>query len=91
MAHQITLTDDEYAALAAASTRIGASIEELVHQAIAARFPTPGPIKQIGSYFYPTGEPDTAEDEAEEEELARILGPEEPWLSDMVIEDRGPR
>ncbi len=91
MAHQITLSDDEYAALAAASTRTGASIEELVHQAIAARFPTPGPVKQIGSYSYPTGEPLTPEELAEMERLAQEIGPDRPWASEMVIEDRGPR
>jgi hypothetical protein len=39
----------------------------------------------------PTGEPDSPEDEAEDEELARLFGPERPWLSDIIIEDRGPR
>ena len=88
MTNQVTLTDDDYAALVAASARTGEPIEALVHEAIADHFQ---PLKQIGSYQYPTGEPDTSEDEAEDEELAQLLGPEKPWLSDMVIEDRGPR
>lgn len=91
MAHQITLSDDEYAALVAASTRTGASIEELVHQALAARFPASGPVKQIGSYSYPTGAPLTPEEREEMKRLAQELGSGRPWLSEMVIEDRGPR
>lgn len=88
MAHQITLTDDEYAALSAAAARTGASIEELVHQAIADTFPIP---RQIGSYQYPTGEPITDEEEEEMERLAQEIGSEHPWASEIVIEDRGPR
>ncbi len=91
MAHQITLTDDDYAALSAAAARTGASIEELVHQAIAERLSAIESPRQIGSYQYPTGEPDTPEEEVEDEELAQLIGPEKPWLSEMAIEDRGPR
>jgi hypothetical protein len=39
----------------------------------------------------PTGEPDTPEEEAELERLAQVIGSEHPWLSEMIIEDRGPR
>jgi hypothetical protein len=91
MAYQITLTDEDYAALAAASARAGMPIENLVHQMIAERFLSQEPAKQVGSYQRPTGEADTPEEEAEDEELARLVGPEKPWLSEMVIEDRGPR
>ncbi|HST89164.1 MAG TPA: hypothetical protein VLJ14_12370 [Ktedonobacterales bacterium] len=91
MAHQITLSDDEYAVLAAASSRTGASIEELVHQALAQRFPTPDSVKQSGSYSYPTGKPLTPEELAEMERLAQEIGPDRPWASEMAIEDRGPR
>jgi ribbon-helix-helix CopG family protein len=91
MAHQITLTDEDYAKLAAAAARTGSSVAELLHQAIAERFSSQRPAKQTGSYQYPTGEPDTPEEEAEDEELARLVGPGKPWLSEMVIEDRGPR
>src|SRR5262245_13300056 len=88
MTHQITLTEDEYAVLAAAAARTGASIEELVHQVILDQFPLP---QQIGSYQYPTGEPITAEEEDELERLAQEIGPDKPWASEIVIEDRGPR
>lgn len=88
MAHSITLTDEDYAALATAAARTGIAIEELVHQAIAERFPLP---EQIGSYRYPTGEPITDEEEEEMERLAQKIGSEHPWASEIVIEDRGPR
>ncbi len=91
MAHQVPVTDQDYAALAHISAATGASIDELVHRAIAERYAPNGSRQQVGSYEYPTGGADTPEDEAEDEELADLLGPEKPWLSDMVIEDRGPR
>jgi hypothetical protein len=91
MAHQITLTDEDYAALAAASARVGTPMEQLLHQLITERFFPPAQAKQVGSYQYPTGEADTPAEEAEDEELARLVGPGKPWLSEMVIEDRGPR
>jgi hypothetical protein len=91
VAYQITLTDEDYTALAAAATRTGDSIEELVHRAIAERFASRGQAKQIGSYQHPTGAPITDEEEEEMERLAQEIGPEKPWLSEMVIEDRGPR
>ena len=63
--------------------------ETLVHEAIAARYPQQ--TQQMGSYIYPTGELDTPEEDAEEEAIAQRIGPQKPWLSEMVIEDRGPR
>lgn len=69
MAYQITLSEEDYAILSAASVRSGEPIEQLVHEAIASRFTTPLPVKQIGSYQYPTGEPITS---AEREELERL-------------------
>lgn len=91
MAYQITLSEEDYAALSAASARTGEPIEQLVHEAIAQRYSTSQPVKQIGTYQYPTGEPLTQEEWEEEERLAQELGSEKPWLSEMVIEDRGPR
>lgn len=91
MAHHITLSEEDYATLLAASTRSGEPIETLVHEVIAERFTPAQRRHQIGSYAYPTGELDTPEDEAEDERLAASFGHEKPWLSDMVIEDRGPR
>ncbi len=91
MAHHIALTDEDYAALAAAAAHTGASLEELIHQAIVARFPGPSHRAQIGSYSYPTGQPITDDEEAEIERLAQEIGSEHPWASEIVIEDRGPR
>jgi hypothetical protein len=42
MAHQVALTDQDYAALADVSAGTGIPIEELVHQAIAERYATNG-------------------------------------------------
>ena len=89
MAMQITLSDEDYATLAAAAAQRGAPIEALVHEAISKLDQTPA--RQRGTYEYPTGEPDSPEEEAEEEAIAQRIGPQRPWLSEMVIEDRGPR
>lgn len=91
MAHQITLTDEDYAALAAAAKILGTSVNELLHQAIAERFPQGESASQIVSYRAPTGKPISALEETEMERLAQEIGSEKPWASEMVIEDRGPR
>lgn len=91
MAHQVTLSDGDYAALKAVSARTGSSVEQLVHQALADSLPASQPPKQIGSYTYPTGEPLTDAEWAEEEALAQEIGSERPWASEIVIDDRGPR
>ncbi len=41
MAHTITLSDEDYAALAAAAERTGETIEQLMHQAIGSKFQAP--------------------------------------------------
>jgi hypothetical protein len=89
MAHHITVTDQDYAALADVSTRTGTPIEQLVHQAITQL--APSPQKQSESLRYPTGEPLTPEEREEMERIAQKIGSDKPWLSDMVLEDRGPR
>lgn len=90
MAYHITLSEEDYAALVAASTQTGEPIEQLVHEAIAARYESPSQSWPIGNYRYPTGEPDSPEEEAEDDALATSIGPGKP-LSEIVIEDRGPR
>ena len=90
MAYQITLTDDEYAALSAAASQQGEPIAELVHKAIASQYTTM-PIQRSGVYSHPTHRPDSPEERAEDERLAALVGSEKPWASEMVIEDRGPR
>ena len=90
MAYQVALSEEDYAALAAASEQTGEPIERLLHEAIAARYPQESPAGMTGKYRYPTGEPDSPEEEAEDEYLATSIGPGKP-LSEIIIEDRGPR
>ena len=102
MAYQITLTDEEYTALAAAAEARGESIEALAHAAFEQVY---APLERaqdhvdpLAEYMYkkghllslPDGQPDTPEEEAELEELANSIGPGKP-ASEIVIEDRGPR
>lgn len=88
MAHMIALTDEDYAALVSAAAHSGKPIERLLHEAITAYS---APSQPSATYQYPTGEPLSQEEREELEHLAQELGSEKPWLSDMVIEDRGPR
>jgi hypothetical protein len=91
MTHHIELTDEDYAALAAAAARTGSSLKELIHQAIVARFSTPSHTAHIGSYQYPTGPLMTRQQREAMERLAQKIGSQHPWASEIVIEDRGPR
>lgn len=88
MAHQISLTDEEYRTLHALSSQQGVTIELLLHETIAR---LSSPLVTSGHYLYPTGEPDTPEEEAELEELIAATSLTQPWPSEIVIEDRGPR
>lgn len=106
MAYQmtITLTDQEYAALVAEATRSGKPIEALVHDAIAPHLPSPGtPQAAMTSRAFieqqhregkilaiPTRRPLTPQEQTERERLAQKLATGKP-LSEIVIEDRGPR
>lgn len=90
MAHQVALSEEDYAALTAAAEQTGEPIERLLHEAIAARYPQESPAEPMGKYRYPTGELDSPEEEAEDEYLATSIGPGKP-LSEIIIEDRGPR
>lgn len=103
MAHQITFTDDEYEALAAAAAARGQPIEALVRETLAERFPT---MRGDQSHAHdalveamqgaghlvsvPTRVPDTPTEAAERHRLAHSITPGK-LASDMVIEDRGPR
>lgn len=91
MAHRILLTDEEYAILAEAAKERGQSLTDVVREAIMHYAAPRLSATPIGQYSYPTGEPTTPEDDAEEEAIARRIGSRRPWLSEMVIEDRGPR
>jgi hypothetical protein len=102
MTYQITLTDEEYAVLAAAAEAQGESVEALVHTALVSAFPPTTQatyrVDPLAEYMYkkgrllslPDGKPDTPEGEAELEELANSVLPRKP-ASEIVIEDRGPR
>ncbi|WIG59791.1 MAG: hypothetical protein OJF49_002538 [Ktedonobacterales bacterium] len=104
MAYSITLTDAEYAALAAESAARGTTIDALVHQTLAERASAPTPAKQPMTddefeqllfrkgiiVAIPTGELDSPDEEDELDEIAQRVGPGKP-ASEMIIEDRGPR
>lgn len=100
----ITLTDAEYAALAQEAAKNGKPIEFLLHemlsQHIQASEPISGPItnRKLQEYLYregiiehlPSNEPINPEEKQEREYLAHLFGQGQP-VSEMVIEDRGPR
>ena len=103
MSHQITLTDDEYEALAAVAAARGEPVEALVRETLAERFPTlrgaqPQLHGGLAEVMWRAGhlsnlasrEPDTPEIAAERQRLAKSITPG-TLASDMVIEDRGPR
>lgn len=91
MAHQIILTDEDYATLEAVSARTGASVDDLVRRAIAECFIASPPAPPRVTYSYPKGKRPSRAERDEMERLAEKIGPQKPWLTDMIIEDRGPR
>lgn len=91
MGRHITISDEDYATLEAISARTGASIEELVRRAVTECFANPQPAARAVSYLYPVGKRPSPAEREEMERLAEKIGAQKPWLSDMVIEDRGPR
>jgi hypothetical protein len=105
MAYQmtITLTDEEYAALSEEAARAGKPLETLLHETIAPHLPKsqvsrPMSDADFTAYLYrkgiimniPTNESDTPEEVAEIEQIARKISTGQS-LSEMVIEDRGPK
>lgn len=108
MAHQVTLTlsDDEYQAVAAAAAEAGEPIEALLHEAVARRFaPRPVPVPpskpisedELEEYLYRIGFtanlPTHEPDTPEEEAEAERLAElfgQGKPVSEMIIEDRGP-
>ncbi len=110
MAHQmnITLTDEEYSALAAKAGRDEKLLEKRLHDLLAQDLRASPPLGRSLSerdiqrylshrgitYRIPTDQPDTPEEEAEDKRLADLfgqIGPDGKTVSEMVIEDRGPR
>ena len=105
MAYQmtITLTDEEYAALSEEAVRSGKPLEILLHETLAPHLPKPQALQPMSdaeftAYLYrkgiilniPTNEPDTPEEYAEIERIAQKISSGQS-LSEMVIEDRGPK
>lgn len=105
MSYQVkfTLTDEEYTALTSESVQSGKPLEDLLHEVLSQHIrpsstqPYSLTRRDIQSYLYeegiteyiPTDEVDK-EDEAERQYLAHLFGQGKP-VSDMAIEDRGPR
>ena len=105
MAYQttITLTDQEYAVLAAEAEKTGKQAEALLHEILSQRLQPPLPTKrpltedEFEEKLYregkilniPTRRPWTPEERAERERLAQVFAGGKP-ASEMVIEDRGP-
>jgi len=108
MAHEMTLTlsDDEYAALAAAAARSGRPAEALAREAVAQRFPAGAPptppaqpmtTREIEEYLFRAGfavnlptHEEDTPEEEAEEEELAQLLSQGKSLTEMIIEDRGP-
>ena len=102
MTYQITLSDQEYTALAAAAARSGREPEQFLHDMIE-RLQTPTPINlpftahELAQHQFhegkishvPTLQPLSPEKREAREVRARCFAGGKP-ASQMVIEDRGP-
>ena len=99
----ITLTDQEYALLAAEAAKKGEQPETLLHEIMLQRLQPRSQVKhpmteqEFEEKLYsegkilniPTRRPLTAKEQAERERLARVFAGGKP-ASEMVKEDRGP-
>lgn len=90
MTHQVVISDEDYAALAVAATRLGVSIEQVVHRAIVGEY-LEATLESDDAIREPTATRLTPEEREEMERIAEEMGSGKPWLSEMVIEDRGLR
>ena len=101
MAHEITLTDREYAILATEAQKSGLQPETLLHEIIQRLQPSsqekgPMPSRELTEKLYREGKllnlatrrPLSPEEQSERERLARLFAGDK-LASDMVIEDRG--
>ncbi len=102
MAYQITLSDQEYAALATAAAKSGTEPEQLLHDMIqrlqtSSQRKHPLTVHEIVEKQYhegkishiPTRQPLTQAEREAREQCARRFAGGKP-ASEMVIEDRGP-
>ncbi len=101
----IALTEEEYSALAAEAGRDEEVLEEHLHELLTRHLHVSSSTKgslntrdKVEQSLYesglidhiPTHRPDTPEEAAERKRLADLFGQGKP-VSEMVIEDRGPR
>jgi predicted DNA-binding protein len=89
MAYQITLSEDDYQRLADAAQKHGTTIEKMLHKAINDFGDIDLEAEEL--IEYPSGEQDNAQMQTRDQEIAARLGTDKPWLSEMILEDRGPR
>ncbi len=102
MTYQITLNDQEYAALAAAAAKSGTDPEQLLHEMIqrlqtSSQRKRPLTPREVVEKQYregkishiPTRQPLTQAEREARERRARDFAGGKP-VSEMVIEDRGP-
>jgi len=102
MAYQISLSEQDYAALAAAAARSGTEPEQLLHDMIqrlqtSSQRKHPLTAREVAERQYhegkishvPTQQPLTPQEREAREERARRFAGGKP-ASEMVIEDRGP-
>lgn len=102
MTYQITLSDQEYAALVVAANRSGTEPEQLLHDMIqnlqnSIQRKRPLSARELAQKQYqegkishiPTRQPLTREEREEREQRVRRFVGGKPG-SEMVIEDRGP-
>lgn len=101
----VTLTDAEYKAFSREAAKSGKPLEAFLHEVLIQHIRPSTPTRtnslarqDTQDYLYregiteyiPTNEPGTQEEDAEREYLAHLFGQGKP-VSEMVIEDRGPR
>lgn len=84
MNHRITLTDDDYEALAERFPAIKSSSPQRDDEFIEAMWRA-GHLSSVATRI-----PDTPEEAAERERLARTIAPGK-LASEIITEDRGPR
>jgi len=102
MTYQIILSEQEYAALAAAAAKSGTEPEQLLHDMIQRLQPSyqskhPLTVRELAEKQHhegkisniPTQQPLTTEEREARERRARHFAGGKP-ASEMVIEDRGP-
>jgi len=101
---RVTVNEAEYAVVAAEAVMRGTLLELLLHGGVVQRI-QPSALempsldsREIAAYLYregiiehiPTSETESDETAAERKRLAHLFGQGKP-ISEMVIEDRGPR